>query len=287
MADRMAVLKDGRLLQCDTPHAIYERPADRFVADFIGVMNFVPGTCRAERRQAARTARCIAGALPAGTSPRAAGAAPRCGPSASGCSRARNRTTASPARSRRWPIMGSTCSFTSARRWRHKPFLVRVTADAADRRPVAPGDSVETRLGRRRHQHFRRLTDSEEKPMAQKTIAFFPGSRLWAGAQLRRHRPGRRGARPQGGVPVRSRLRRRLQGLRLRGASGEPVRADAARADGQVLGGLHQRPHPELPQIALRPDRQLCEGLLDRDRRQREMGAEGPARRAGAGSSRT
>ena len=43
MADRMAVLKDGRLLQCDTPHAIYEHPADRFVADFIGVMNF----CRA------------------------------------------------------------------------------------------------------------------------------------------------------------------------------------------------------------------------------------------------
>ncbi|WP_292635907.1 ABC transporter ATP-binding protein, partial [Mesorhizobium sp.] len=43
MADRMAVLKDGRLLQCDTPHAIYEHPADRFVADFIGVMNFVPG----------------------------------------------------------------------------------------------------------------------------------------------------------------------------------------------------------------------------------------------------
>ena len=26
MADRMAVLRDGRLLQCDTPHAIYEHP---------------------------------------------------------------------------------------------------------------------------------------------------------------------------------------------------------------------------------------------------------------------
>ena len=41
MADRMAVLRDGRLLQCDTPHEIYEHPADRFVADFIGVMNFL------------------------------------------------------------------------------------------------------------------------------------------------------------------------------------------------------------------------------------------------------
>ena len=43
MADRMAVLKDGKLLQCDTPHEIYERPADRFVAEFIGVMNFFNG----------------------------------------------------------------------------------------------------------------------------------------------------------------------------------------------------------------------------------------------------
>ena len=40
MADRMAVLRDGRLLQCDTPHEIYEHPADRFVADFIGVHEF-------------------------------------------------------------------------------------------------------------------------------------------------------------------------------------------------------------------------------------------------------
>ena len=50
MADRMAVLKDGRLLQCDTPHEIYERPADRFVADFIGVMNFCEGPSVNRRR---------------------------------------------------------------------------------------------------------------------------------------------------------------------------------------------------------------------------------------------
>jgi len=35
----VAVLRNGRLLQCDTPHAIYERPADLFVADFIGDAN--------------------------------------------------------------------------------------------------------------------------------------------------------------------------------------------------------------------------------------------------------
>ena len=48
MADRMAILKDGRLLQVDAPEAVYERPADRFVANFIGVMNFIEGTVGAD-----------------------------------------------------------------------------------------------------------------------------------------------------------------------------------------------------------------------------------------------
>lgn len=36
LADRIAVLSEGRLLQCDTPEALYERPKTRFVAQFIG-----------------------------------------------------------------------------------------------------------------------------------------------------------------------------------------------------------------------------------------------------------
>ena len=44
MADRVAIMKDGGLLQVGTPHEIYERPGSRFAADFIGVMNFVPVT---------------------------------------------------------------------------------------------------------------------------------------------------------------------------------------------------------------------------------------------------
>ncbi|MCK9905076.1 sn-glycerol-3-phosphate ABC transporter ATP-binding protein UgpC [Frankia sp. Cpl3] len=36
MGDRVAVLKDGRLCQVDTPLALYERPANVFVAGFIG-----------------------------------------------------------------------------------------------------------------------------------------------------------------------------------------------------------------------------------------------------------
>jgi multiple sugar transport system ATP-binding protein len=36
MGDRVAVLKDGLLMQCDTPRELYERPANVFVAGFIG-----------------------------------------------------------------------------------------------------------------------------------------------------------------------------------------------------------------------------------------------------------
>jgi ABC-type Fe3+/spermidine/putrescine transport system ATPase subunit len=43
MADRMAILKDGKLLQAGSPEEIYEAPSDRFVANFIGIMNFLDG----------------------------------------------------------------------------------------------------------------------------------------------------------------------------------------------------------------------------------------------------
>src|SRR5213078_3980918 len=36
MGHRVAVLRDGRLQQCDTPRALYDRPANVFVARFIG-----------------------------------------------------------------------------------------------------------------------------------------------------------------------------------------------------------------------------------------------------------
>ncbi len=43
LADRIAVMKDGHLLQFDRPDVIYDRPANRFVASFLGSppMNFV------------------------------------------------------------------------------------------------------------------------------------------------------------------------------------------------------------------------------------------------------
>jgi iron(III) transport system ATP-binding protein len=43
MADRIAVLGEGRLRQWDTAYNLYHEPADRFVADFIGVGAIIPG----------------------------------------------------------------------------------------------------------------------------------------------------------------------------------------------------------------------------------------------------
>jgi spermidine/putrescine transport system ATP-binding protein len=44
MSDRIAVMSAGRILQVGTPRDIYDRPAERFVAHFIGETNFLPGT---------------------------------------------------------------------------------------------------------------------------------------------------------------------------------------------------------------------------------------------------
>jgi putative spermidine/putrescine transport system ATP-binding protein len=44
MADRVAVFNEGRIVQAATPSEIYERPANRFVADFVGSSNVLsPG----------------------------------------------------------------------------------------------------------------------------------------------------------------------------------------------------------------------------------------------------
>lgn len=46
LADRVAVLKDGKLLQADKPRKIYDRPTNKFIAAFVGSpkMNFVSGS---------------------------------------------------------------------------------------------------------------------------------------------------------------------------------------------------------------------------------------------------
>ena len=140
MADRMAVLRDGRLLQCDTPHEIYERPADRFVADFIGVMNFAPGRITGGGVGAAGGIRLI-GKLPAG----AAEGAPA-------------TAAVRPERVRLFPSAlpnqvsgvveavvyhGLDLQLAVKTGLSEKAFLVRLTAGDADRRRPAVGDRVE------------------------------------------------------------------------------------------------------------------------------------------------
>ncbi len=44
MSDRIGIMDQGELLQVDPPEAIYEHPANRFVADFIGQTNLLVGT---------------------------------------------------------------------------------------------------------------------------------------------------------------------------------------------------------------------------------------------------
>ncbi|MBU0583267.1 MAG: ABC transporter ATP-binding protein [Alphaproteobacteria bacterium] len=141
MADRMAVLKDGRLLQCDTPHEIYEHPADRFVADFIGVMNFCPGKAGADGVMTTE------GILLKGTMPQglatgdAAVAAVR--PERIHIFPAEGIENRTGGKVAALAYHGLDLQLHIQTSLNDKPFLVRVTADAADRRPIGVGDAVE------------------------------------------------------------------------------------------------------------------------------------------------
>ncbi|HEY7644120.1 MAG TPA: ABC transporter ATP-binding protein [Hyphomicrobiales bacterium] len=44
VSDRIIVMKDARIVQDGTPRDLYERPANRFIADFIGNANILPVT---------------------------------------------------------------------------------------------------------------------------------------------------------------------------------------------------------------------------------------------------
>ena len=44
MSDRIVLMRQGRIAQVGTPRDLYDRPASRYVADFIGDTNLLPGT---------------------------------------------------------------------------------------------------------------------------------------------------------------------------------------------------------------------------------------------------
>jgi iron(III) transport system ATP-binding protein len=60
LSDRIAVIEQGKLMQIGTPWDLYERPANPFVADFIGINNLILGQIEkhldAEGRVAVKTA---------------------------------------------------------------------------------------------------------------------------------------------------------------------------------------------------------------------------------------
>lgn len=43
ISDRVVVMNMGRIMQVGRPEDVYRRPANRFVADFIGITNLIPG----------------------------------------------------------------------------------------------------------------------------------------------------------------------------------------------------------------------------------------------------
>ncbi len=73
LADRIALMKDGRILQCDAPRAMWDRPRNADVARFLGsgmlidatvVSHEIDGRCRVALDRAEFQARCSAGQRP-------------------------------------------------------------------------------------------------------------------------------------------------------------------------------------------------------------------------------
>jgi iron(III) transport system ATP-binding protein len=56
LSDRIAIMNRGKLAQLGTPEEIYERPRSKFVADFIGLANFLPARVEAIHGDRARVA---------------------------------------------------------------------------------------------------------------------------------------------------------------------------------------------------------------------------------------
>ncbi len=48
LADRIGVMRDGRLAQVGSPAEVYERPNSRFVAEFLGAANILPAVAQAD-----------------------------------------------------------------------------------------------------------------------------------------------------------------------------------------------------------------------------------------------
>jgi len=68
MSNRIAVMSKGHILQIGSPRDIYDRPAERFVANFIGDTNFLEGKVKSFAKGKARIALAAGGEVDAGIS---------------------------------------------------------------------------------------------------------------------------------------------------------------------------------------------------------------------------
>ncbi len=75
MSDRIAVMSAGKILQVGSPRDIYDKPAERFVADFIGETNFltaaIDGMANGKARATLKSGPTITATLAEGFQPKA------------------------------------------------------------------------------------------------------------------------------------------------------------------------------------------------------------------------
>ncbi|GAA3175390.1 ABC transporter ATP-binding protein [Blastococcus jejuensis] len=64
VADRVGVMREGRLEQVASPDELYERPATAFVAEFVGTMNRIPATMTGREVELLGTRRPVTGSAP-------------------------------------------------------------------------------------------------------------------------------------------------------------------------------------------------------------------------------
>ncbi|WP_156759386.1 ABC transporter ATP-binding protein [Microbacterium karelineae] len=65
VADRIAVMSDGRVLQQDTPRGVFLRPASTWVASFMGDAVLLPGRWASRGDSSVGIVRCVLGSVPA------------------------------------------------------------------------------------------------------------------------------------------------------------------------------------------------------------------------------
>ncbi len=134
MADRIAILKDGKLLQCGTPREVYERPVNRYAADFIGVMNFFEGYPEGSGLRVKDVTLSSTDPMPQGA---AAGAVAAVRPERIRLGPGENTLTGT-VRAMAYHGLDLQLHVDTAA----GPVTLRLTADAAEAQPLHPGDPV-------------------------------------------------------------------------------------------------------------------------------------------------